>query len=104
MGSSLRPRGEIAGCKQTRARVYHAGISRNAMQKMEWNKEKTEKKAIIVIEDTMQMCFSALDTKLEHQRCDGRCQGNDGTNYNSRYSTWYTFIQLSSFDLIRYFC
>jgi hypothetical protein len=40
------------------------------MQKMEWNKEKTEKKAIIVIEDTMQMCFGALDTKLEHQRCD----------------------------------
>jgi hypothetical protein len=45
-------------------RVYHAGISRNAMQKTEWNKEKTEKKAIIVIEDTMQMCFGALDTKV----------------------------------------
>jgi hypothetical protein len=65
-------------------RVYHAGISRNAMQKMERNKEKTEKKAIIVIEDTMQMYFGALDTKLEHQRCDGRCQGNGALTTTQR--------------------
>jgi hypothetical protein len=38
-------------------------------------KKETEKKAIIVIEDTMQMCFGALDTKLEHQRCEWALPG-----------------------------